>query len=290
MKKVIVEKTPPTPASSRMVTYLRGDELIAYVTEKGTICLLFRLSKDYKDKERFGFCNLGYSSSSSPVYADYTWFDAVKKAATFREVYAFDSYSQLMKWITNIHADKTIKVDYEAAEKSVKETPYYSQMEAVKLAGQADRIDFPEEVKQGTGKDYYKPREVDPISREAIDENGAGQVNHTHKNMTILFNTLNEVITAHNNLNRYTKDVLYKTVYSGDPGRVPQLIPAETSLLPYRFSRKHMEMAIALAITKIEDLGEKSTMTGAQYDLKNALETLILNVGYKGPINIIELI
>ncbi len=185
MKKIIVEKTPPAPATSRIVTQLTGKELVAYVTETGYICLLHQSSRDFKDRERYGFFNLAYSASSSPTFAAGTWFEAIKLAGVTRELFAFDNYQELIQFVAKTPV------------------PYVStatKEEATRSSLQDTRAKF-----HDTRAEYYKdimPERMahiaTPLKLEDMDLNGAGQINHTHRNITSIFKKVNELADAIN--------------------------------------------------------------------------------------------
>lgn len=103
MKTIFFKKTPPpppVPPRIEIMTQLTGRELVAYVTNSGSICLLARLTKDYKDPAQYAFFNMAYSESTGPTFAGSSWLDAVKKAGAARELFAFDNYQELIEWIS----------------------------------------------------------------------------------------------------------------------------------------------------------------------------------------------
>lgn len=177
MKKVIVETIPPPPPQEkhRIVTHLTGKELIAYITDSGTICLLFRISKD--NPKQFGFCNLAYSDQSSPTFTGQSWHEAVKKAGSQRDLLAFDSYAELMAWIKH----GTQKESTSEAEAQVHADIKQTVIVRRPLLNVASLTSL-----------------IDEIPPEDVDWNGSGQVNHTHKSMTALYEKINALVGAVN--------------------------------------------------------------------------------------------
>lgn len=274
MKKIVVEKIPPVAPTNRIVTPLSSNELVAYVTESGTICVLQKLSKDYKDRERFGFCNLAYSSNSGPTFVGYTWFEAIAKAGASRELIAFDTYKELLTWITQ---------GFKAFTPSTSEAPV--KLEAVKN-------------EHALREEFYKSADganlLNEIPRKDVDWNGAGQVNHTHRSMTAIYRKVNELVECVNMSYYRNKARIFAMAYKGYPPTDLELTKqeAEKSLAISKFviPKKLLHSAISIALVDIEENTPPGGLQGDEYSLYNRLQTLFANIGEESTINTIELI
>lgn len=278
MKKIIVEKyTPPPPPTEKVkiITHLTGKELVAYVTEAGTVCTLHRISKDYKEADRFGFFNLGYSDQSSPTFTGSNWFDAVKKAGASRELFAFDSYKDLIAWVTRVTwpaATKPIATEG-LTSPEVWPTPERTEVPTERVIRQAENAHF-----QATLKGL-----LSEIPREEIDWNGSDQVNHTHKNMTIIFNKVNELVKCLNHAYHRNKARIFAMAYGGTPPIDAQFEKeekeAELASKPFEMVRSDFMIILdkCIAVSEKEDQAQGSIPSRITTVMKEAFNKLKLS-------------
>lgn len=302
MKRIIVETAPMPPKPERkVVTQLTGKELVGYVTESGTICILQRLtkSKDHNDQERYGFCNLAYSSSG-PCFVANSWLEAIKVAGAARELYAFEEYKELILWIREksrfygklgegMEPLKSMTMDYSGA-KLEKVTSFVTKVDTltedlVKL-GEANKAWLKaKEALDEAKRDFYesKRRRLEPINPDDIDSNGSGQVNHTHKNMTILFEKINELVKCHNNLNEHVKGQYLGAAYGGSPVKwhtshygvdLSNAVPPPLTIKMLRMKRDNLRDALQLAILKQGNEEARAKYTGPSAYLAGLREIL----------------
>lgn len=197
MQKIIVEKyAPPKPPEEKVkiITPLNGKELVAYVTEANTICLLQRISKNFVDVNRFGFFNMAYSDSSSPTFAGSTWYDAVKKAGAARTLYAFETYDELLDWIADHREQRKADKTFGKIGTKISKTAEASMW----ITG--------EELKL-----------LDEIPLEEMDLTGSNEINHTHKNMTTIFKKVNELVKCLNIGYYRNKTRIFAMAYGATP-------------------------------------------------------------------------
>lgn len=189
MKKIeVVKNTPPPPQEKiTVVTPLTGKEFVGYYTESGHLCVLHRISKDKRSDAQFGFINLGYSDQSSPTFVGRYWFDSLKAAAAQRELFFWNDYTETAKLFSG-------------------------------------RAQFDMVCQWASEKRNASPF-VYPLDKSSLDLTGSGEVNHTHRNMTLIVEKLNEAIAAHNEGYKRNKERLFAFSYGGDPATIKDTLP-----------------------------------------------------------------